>query len=127
MRREAGGRCAAAAHAPSAAYQKAVREQRLALELSSGKRERDFYLKQVDTAKGLAAMNEKQARRAAAAAAAGEGGGEGEQAAAAVAPRKPRVNRTFQQRPVREKSKTPRLSNSTLASIFGQGGGGEEE
>ena len=116
---------AAQAHFPPAAYQKAVREQRLALELSAGKRERDFYLKQVDTAKGLAAMNEKQARKAAAAAAAAaEGGGEGEQAAPAPQ-RKPKVNRTFHQRPVREKAKAPRISNSTLASIFGQGGGEE--
>ena len=126
MRGEAGAAARdTAAHAPPAAYQKAVREQRLALELSAGKRERDFYLKQVDTAKGLAAMNEKQARRtAAAAAAATDGGGEGQQAAAAPQ-RKPKVNRTFQQRPVREKSKTPRPSNSRLAPIFGQGGGEE--
>ena len=125
MRRQATeARPVSPAHVPPAAYQKAVREQRLALELSAGKRERDFYLKQVDTAKGLAAMNEKQARRAAAAAAAAEAGGEGQQPAPAPQ-RKPKVNRTFQQRPVREKAKAPRISNGTLASIFGTGGGEE--
>jgi hypothetical protein len=47
------------------AYQKAVKEQRLALELSASKRERDFYLTQVDQAKAIAAMSEKRQRKAA--------------------------------------------------------------
>ena len=115
----ARGAARRAALIPCAAYQKAVREQRLALELSAGKRERDFYLRQVDTAKGLAAMSEKRERRAAAAA---EAEAKGEvPLPAAAAPRKPRVERSFQQRSVRAVHTAPRVSNSVLGSIFGSG------
>ena len=81
---------------PPAAYQKAVKEQRLALELASATRERDFYLKQVDQGKAIDAMAAKQQRRAQAAAEAGAGEAEGKQ----EAPRAKagaRVVRTFQQ------------------------------
>lgn len=44
----------------SAAYQNAVREQKLANELSVAKRERDFILGQVDKAKGVKAMQERK-------------------------------------------------------------------
>ena len=43
-----------------AAYQKAVREQRLAAEISAAKRERDFYLSRVDKAKAVAAQQERK-------------------------------------------------------------------
>lgn len=43
-----------------AAYQKAIREQRLAAEISAAKRERDFYLSRVDKAKGVAAQQERK-------------------------------------------------------------------
>lgn len=43
-----------------AAYQNAVREQRLAQEISSANRERDFYLSRVNRAKGLAAQAERK-------------------------------------------------------------------
>jgi len=43
-----------------AAYQNAVREQKLAAEISAAKRERDFYMGQVDKAKGIAAMKERK-------------------------------------------------------------------
>lgn len=42
------------------AYQKAVREQRLATEISAAKRERDFYLSRVDKAKAIAAQQERK-------------------------------------------------------------------
>ena len=42
------------------AYQKAVREQRLAAEISAAKRERDFYLSRVDKAKAVAAQQERK-------------------------------------------------------------------
>ena len=45
---------------PRAAYQKAVREQRMAAEVSAAKRDRDFFLSRVDKAKGVAAQ---EARR----------------------------------------------------------------
>ena len=44
----------------AAAYQKAVREQKLAAEISAAKRERDFYLSRVDRAKGAAAQAERK-------------------------------------------------------------------
>ena len=43
-----------------AAYQKAVREQKLAAEISAAKRERDFYLSRVDRAKAEAAQAERK-------------------------------------------------------------------
>lgn len=49
-----------AAHGCAAAYQKAVREQRLAAEISAAKRERDFYLSRVDRAKAVAAQAERK-------------------------------------------------------------------
>ncbi|EIE24653.1 hypothetical protein COCSUDRAFT_14459, partial [Coccomyxa subellipsoidea C-169] len=42
------------------AYQKAIREQRLAAEISAAKRERDFYLSRVDKAKAVAAQQERK-------------------------------------------------------------------
>lgn len=43
-----------------AAYQNAIREQKLAAEISAAKRERDFYMGQVDKAKGIEAMKERK-------------------------------------------------------------------
>lgn len=42
------------------AYQNAVREQKMAAEISAAKRERDFYMGQVDKAKGMEAMKERK-------------------------------------------------------------------
>jgi hypothetical protein len=93
---------------PRAAYQKAVKEQKMALELSAATRERDFYMKQVDHGKAIAAMSAKQQRRAEVAAAAAEAG-DGAQQAQQVPPAggagggggkgggKSRMVRTFQQ------------------------------
>ena len=47
-------------HSLHAAYQNAVREQKLAAEISAAKRERDFYMGQVDKAKGIEAMKERK-------------------------------------------------------------------
>ena len=43
-----------------AAYQNAVREQKLAAEISAATRERDFYLSRVDRAKGNAAIKARK-------------------------------------------------------------------
>ncbi len=56
------------------AYEKAVREQRLAAELAAAKRERDFYLSRVDRAKAEESMAQRAAKKAATTA---DGSGEG--------------------------------------------------
>ena len=43
-----------------AAYQKAVRDQKLATEVSAAKRERDFYMSSVAQAKATAAQKERK-------------------------------------------------------------------
>ena len=82
-----------------AAYQKAVKEQRLALELASATRERDFYMKQVEQGKAIDAMAAKQQRRAQAAAeeAGGAGGERGAQEPPKAKGGGARFVRTFQQ------------------------------
>ena len=45
-----------------AAYQKAVRDQKLATEISAAKRERDFYMSSVAKAKATAAQKERKLR-----------------------------------------------------------------
>lgn len=42
-----------------AAYKNAIREQKLALEISAAKRERDFYLTKVEQSRALAAIEER--------------------------------------------------------------------
>ncbi|GIL49904.1 hypothetical protein Vafri_6156 [Volvox africanus] len=44
-------------------YQRAVREQRLATEISAAKRERDFYLSRVDKAKAIGAIKERRSTK----------------------------------------------------------------
>ena len=46
-------------------YQKALREQRMQLELSVAKKERDFYLQKVEQAKQIEKMRERRAAEAA--------------------------------------------------------------
>ena len=46
-------------HKHFAAQRHAVREQKLALELSAAKRERDFYLTQVDKSRALSSIEER--------------------------------------------------------------------
>lgn len=43
----------------SAAYKHAIREQKLALEISAAKRERDFYLSKVDKSRALNSIEER--------------------------------------------------------------------
>jgi hypothetical protein len=43
----------------NAAYKKAIREQKLALEISAAKREQDFYLKKVDQSRALSSIEER--------------------------------------------------------------------
>lgn len=45
------------------AYLKAIHDQKLAAEISAAKRERDFYLGQVDKAKAVKAMSERRQQR----------------------------------------------------------------
>jgi ESF2/ABP1 family protein len=67
------------------AYEKAVREQKLAQELSAARKEREFYLSRVDKAKAVKAMSERRAGKAAAASGDREGlEGEGKGSAAAA-------------------------------------------
>lgn len=47
-----------------AAYQRAVHDQKLAMEISAAKRERDFYLSRVDKSKAIFAMKERKEQRA---------------------------------------------------------------
>lgn len=42
------------------AYKNAVREQRLAAEISAAKKERDFYLSKVDQSRAIASMEERK-------------------------------------------------------------------
>lgn len=42
-----------------AAYKRAIREQKLALEISAAKRERDFYLNKVDQSRALSSIEER--------------------------------------------------------------------
>lgn len=71
-------------------YQKAVREQRLAAEVSAAKRERDFYLSRVDKAKAVTAMSERKRKRDGTTSgeqqAAADGGGSAQAAAAGSEP-----------------------------------------
>lgn len=43
----------------NAAYKSAIREQKLALEISAAKRERDFYLNKVDQSRAQSAIEER--------------------------------------------------------------------
>lgn len=60
-------------------YQRAVREQKLAAEISAAKRERDFYLSRVDKAKAVNAIlaRKRKVRVCACASACVHGGGGG--------------------------------------------------
>lgn len=42
------------------AYKKAVRDQKLAAEVSAAKKERDFYLSKVDQARAINSMEERK-------------------------------------------------------------------
>lgn len=100
------------------AYQKAVREQKVALEVAQAKRERDFYLARVAEAKGREAMAERRALKNA------EKGLERAEASLAGAEQAAeeggeRKGRSFRQRKaVGGPVPGGRLSGAVLASIF---------
>jgi ESF2/ABP1 family protein len=126
------------------AYEKAVRDAKLAAEVSAARRERDFYLSRVDRAKGDAAIAERKRKRAAEAGAdggggAGDGGGGG-----AADERPPAAPRRAGAGPTQRQSKldpvtaldAPRLSDDVLSLLSrkrrntgggGGGGGGHDE
>ncbi len=52
-----------------AAYQRAVHDQKLAMEISAAKRERDFYLSRVDKSKGIEAIKKRKQEQSEASAA----------------------------------------------------------
>ncbi|KAJ6754338.1 ACTIVATOR OF BASAL TRANSCRIPTION 1 [Salix purpurea] len=95
------------------AYKKAIREQKLAIEISAAKRERDFYLKKVDQSRALSSIEERMKKKQKVQQ---ESGGE-----LSVAPQKPPVCRQFpQKKPIAERERSkPQLSKDVLAGVFG--------
>ncbi|KAJ6949439.1 hypothetical protein NC651_003432 [Populus alba x Populus x berolinensis] len=93
------------------AYKKAIREQKLALEISAAKRERDFYLKKVDQSRALSSIEERMKKKQKVQQ---ESGGE-----LSVAPQKPAVCRQFpQKKPIAERERSkPQLSKDVLAGV----------
>ncbi|KAJ9152829.1 hypothetical protein P3X46_026348 [Hevea brasiliensis] len=96
------------------AYKSAMREQKLALEISAAKRERDFYLNKVDQSRALSSIEERLKKKQKVQQ---ESGGQlsvGEQA--------PKVIRQFPQtKPVANKVEESKsqLSKDILAGVFG--------
>lgn len=104
------------------AYQKAVREQRLATEISAAKRERDFYMSRVAKAKATSAQKERKLKRQLK-----EGGeaGTAEAAAAGTETQAPkqRLLRTFGQKRAKAdpvSKQAPSLAPDVLALIAGK-------
>ncbi|GFZ19071.1 RNA-binding (RRM/RBD/RNP motifs) family protein [Actinidia rufa] len=101
-----------------AAYKNAIREQKLALEISAAKRERDFYLSRVDQSRALTSIEErlkKQKQKV-----------QQESGATAKLPQDkqvPKVIRHFPQtRPFNSAVQNkPQLSKDILAGVFGGG------
>lgn len=98
------------------AYKNATREQKLALEISAAKRERDHYLSKVDKSRALSAIEERMKKKQKV---------EQESGVPSELPGKqqtPKVIRQFSQtRPVTDKAgeHKPRLSKDILAGVFG--------
>ncbi|KAL3689809.1 hypothetical protein R1sor_016118 [Riccia sorocarpa] len=98
------------------AYKKAVRDQKIAAEVSAAKKERDFYLAKVDQARAISSMEERKQKRKkpeSQEASAAEDGNE----------KKPRFVRSFYQRksvvdPAMETKS--RLAADVLAGVFGK-------
>lgn len=103
-------------------YQRAVREQRLAAEISSAKRERDFYLSRVDRAKAVEAIADRKAVKAAASVGAGEGaGGEGGGGGVQQKAEKPQPRARFvRQVRAHNEDLAPVLGGDVLALIGGR-------
>ena len=114
-----------------AAYQNAVREQKLAAEISAATRERDFYLSRVDRAKGNAAIKARKDKLQAEAGngsgprpgpSAGSGAKPDADSSAAAAPKAPL--RMYGQRKAKADPVTdahaPALSSDVLSMIAGR-------
>ncbi|GAQ80255.1 hypothetical protein KFL_000500070 [Klebsormidium nitens] len=100
------------------AYRNAVREQRLAAEISSAKRERDFYLAKVDQSRAFSAMDERRKKRKIEATTSTPGE---DTAAAATSEGAVKVRRRFPQRSAvaaLEEEPRPLLSSSILSKVF---------
>jgi ESF2/ABP1 family protein len=99
-------------------YQRAVKDQRMAAEVSAAKRERDFYLSRVDKAKGVEAIIERRKRARSVGDVGDGGGGNGEEGRAAP------VLRTYGQRQAKADPVTdpeaPVLSSQMLQLIAGK-------
>ncbi|KAF3674303.1 pre-rRNA-processing protein ESF2 [Capsicum chacoense] len=94
------------------AQRHAVREQKLALELSAAKRERDFYLTQVDKSRALSSIEERIKKKQKVQQESGE----------KLEPFAAKVIRQFpQKKPVADEAGKikPRLSKDVLARVFG--------
>ncbi|KAJ0054192.1 hypothetical protein Pint_02846 [Pistacia integerrima] len=98
------------------AYKSAVREQKLALEISAAKRERDFYLSKVDKSRALSSIEERLKKKQKVQK---ESGTHYE---LPVSQQPTKVFRQFpQKRPVADNiaQSKPRLSKDILAGVFG--------
>ncbi|XP_002526047.2 pre-rRNA-processing protein ESF2 isoform X1 [Ricinus communis] len=94
------------------AYKSAIREQKLALELSAAKRERDFYLSKVEKSRALSSIEERLKKKQKVQL---ETGGE-------FSVSIPKVIRQFAQtKPIADRAEEnrPRLSKDVLAGVFG--------
>ncbi|KAL7592015.1 pre-rRNA-processing protein ESF2 [Lactuca sativa] len=95
------------------AYKNATREQKLELELSAAKKERDFYLAKVDQSRALSSIDERLKKRHKIQQAAGSTSEE---------PQAAKVTRQFPQtKPVRDNAEKRKagLSKDVLAGVFG--------
>ncbi|PKI79132.1 hypothetical protein CRG98_000424 [Punica granatum] len=98
------------------AHKMAIREQKLALEISAAKRERDFYLAKVDQARALASIEGRLKKKQKVAQDSGENT---EGRAVQLAPKV--IRRFPQKQPVKQSTKETksRLSREVLAGVFG--------
>ncbi|CAN0924573.1 Pre-rRNA-processing protein ESF2 [Linum grandiflorum] len=87
------------------AVKRATREQKLALELSTAKRERDFYLKKVERSIALTNIEERLKKKQ-------------------KVPDPPKINRFQQKKPVADKTKETKsnISKDFLSEVFGGSG-----
>ncbi|BFI34385.1 hypothetical protein AXG93_2278s1320 [Marchantia polymorpha subsp. ruderalis] len=104
------------------AYKKAVRDQKLAAEVSAAKKERDFYLSKVDQARAINSMEERKKKRKEPEANGSSSAGGAEKPEDGSA-KKPRIVRSFHQRKsvLDSASETKSsLAADVLAGVFGK-------
>ncbi|KAJ4967227.1 hypothetical protein NE237_019076 [Protea cynaroides] len=96
------------------AYKNAIREQKLALEVSAAKRERDFYLSKVDQSRALSSIQQRLQKKQKVQQ------GSGTNSVSPVYQPEVKVIRRFSQtRPVADKTAQTKLSKDVLAGVFG--------